>query len=83
MIASAHLRDEILQMKRRRQLYSAAILILLTAIMVGGYGQANEMNSGGFISGLAKFFDYPGEIVAEAWTRVPRFPACSGASCPH
>ena len=74
MIASAHMRDEILQMKRRRQLYSAAILILLTAIMVGGYGQANEMNSGGFISGLAKFFDYPGEIVAEAWDAGAAFP---------
>ncbi len=75
MIASAHLRDEILQMKRRRQLYSAAILVLLVAIMVGGYGQANEMNSGGFISGLSKFFDYPGEIVAEAWDAGAAFPA--------
>lgn len=74
MIASAHMRDEILQMKRRRQLYSAAILILLTVVMVGGYGQANEMNSGGFISGLAKFFDYPGEIVAEAWDAGAAFP---------
>ncbi|MDF1732593.1 MAG: phosphonate ABC transporter, permease protein PhnE [Minwuia sp.] len=61
-------------MKRRRQLYSAAILILLTAVMVGGYGQANEMNSGGFISGLAKFFDYPGEIVVEAWGAGAAFP---------
>jgi phosphonate transport system permease protein len=74
MIASAHLRDEILQMKRRRQLYSAAIVVLLTVVMVGGYGQANEMNSGGFISGLAKFFDYPGEIVAEAWDAGAAFP---------
>lgn len=74
MIASAHLRDEILQMKRRRQLYSAAIVVLLTVVMVGGYGQANEMNSGGFISGLAKFFDYPGEIVAEAWDAGATFP---------
>lgn len=74
MIASAHLRDEILQMKRRRQLYSVAILVLLTAVMAGGYGQANEMNSGGFLSGLAKFFDYPGEIVAEAWDSGAAFP---------
>ena len=74
MIASAHMRDEILQMKRRRQLYSAAILVLLTVVMVGGYGQANEMNSGGFISGLAKFFDYPSEIVAEAWDSGAAFP---------
>ncbi|MDF1735008.1 MAG: phosphonate ABC transporter, permease protein PhnE [Minwuia sp.] len=62
-------------MKRRRQLYSAAILVLLVAIMVGGYGQANEMNSGGFIGGLSKFFDYPGEIVAEAWDAGVAFPA--------
>jgi phosphonate transport system permease protein len=74
MTAAEHLREEILRMRRRRQLYSSAILVLLVAVLVGGYGEANGMNSGGFLSGLPKFFDYPGEIVAEAWAAGSAFP---------
>ncbi|MDF1721997.1 MAG: phosphonate ABC transporter, permease protein PhnE [Minwuia sp.] len=75
MTAAETLRDEILQMKRRRQLYSAGILVFLIAIVAGGYDQANDMNSGNFLNGLTQFFDYPGEIVAEAWDAGADFPA--------
>jgi phosphonate transport system permease protein len=62
---SIHL--EILAMEKRRRLYSAAGIVLLLAILTSGYGLANEMNSGSFLKGLQKFFEYPGEIVVEAW----------------
>jgi len=74
MTAADRLRDDILLLKRRRQLYTAGILVFLLAIMVGGYDQANDMNSGSFLKGLEKFFDYPGEIVAEAWAAGADFP---------
>ncbi|WP_416897722.1 MAG: phosphonate ABC transporter, permease protein PhnE [Minwuia sp.] len=67
------LRAELLTMRKRRQLYSMATLAVFAAIMIAGYGQANSMNSGGFLSGLSKFFDYPGEIVVEAWEAGPAF----------
>ncbi|MEE4136620.1 MAG: phosphonate ABC transporter, permease protein PhnE [Desulforhopalus sp.] len=62
---SIHL--EILAMEKRRRLYSATVILVLLAILISGYGLANQMNSGSFISGLEKFFEYPGEIVLEAW----------------
>jgi phosphonate transport system permease protein len=62
---SIHL--EILAMEKRRRLYSAAVILVLLAILISGYGLANEMNSGSFVNGLQKFFEYPGEIVLEAW----------------
>jgi phosphonate transport system permease protein len=40
---------------------------------MAGYGEANEMNSGSFLTGLTKFFDYPSEIVIEAWQAGPAF----------
>ena len=69
----SRLHEEILRLKRRRQLYSAAVVALVAAILISGYGQANSMNSGGFLQGLSQFFDYPGEIVVEAWEAGPEF----------
>lgn len=61
------LRVDIVADERRRQLYSLIVVLLLGAVVIAGYGQSNEMNSGHFIDGLTKFFDYPGEIALEAW----------------
>jgi phosphonate transport system permease protein len=58
---------EIIAMERRRKLYSMIGILLMVAVLVSGYGLASSMNSGSFLTGLEKFFDYPGEIVREAW----------------
>ena len=60
--------------EKRRQLYSLTLIVILGAVVFAGYGQANDMNSGGFLQGLAKFFEYPSEIVIEAWESGAEFP---------
>jgi phosphonate transport system permease protein len=61
------LHDEIIAMEKKRQLYSMVVIAILLFVLVSGYGLANEMNSGHFLDGLTKFFDYPSDIVHEAW----------------
>jgi len=58
---------EIVAMERRRKLYSTMGILLMVAVLASGYGLASSMNSGSFLAGLEKFFDYPGEILLEAW----------------
>ena len=58
---------EIIAMEKRRALYSTIGILLMIAALASGYGLASSMNSGSFLNGLEKFFDYPGEIVREAW----------------
>ncbi len=58
---------EIATMEKQRRLYSMAGIAVILAILISGYGLANELNSGSFINGLTKFFEYPGEIAREAW----------------
>ncbi|MEJ8474153.1 phosphonate ABC transporter, permease protein PhnE [Roseibium algae] len=72
-MAVAALEQEILSMRKRRQLYSMIGILLLVAVLASGYSKSNAMNSGGFTQGLSKFFDYPSEIVAEAWNAGPAF----------
>ncbi len=60
------IQTEIMAMEKRRRLYSMAGIVLVAAGLISGYGLANDLNSGGFLSGLKQFFDYPSEIVKEA-----------------
>ena len=57
----------IVALEKRRRLYSVATVAMLAAVLAAGSRQADQMNAGGFVSGLSKFFNYPSEIVVEAW----------------
>jgi phosphonate transport system permease protein len=61
------IQSEIMAMEKKRRLYSMAGIVLVAAVLISGYGLANDLNSGGFLTGMKQFFDYPSEIVKEAW----------------
>lgn len=69
----AAIEQELLRAEDRRRLYTIITLILTAAVLIFGYRSADGLNSGGFWQGLSKFFDYPSEIVVEAWQSGPRF----------
>ncbi len=58
------------EMERRRRFYTTIFIVITIAILFGGFTIAEEMNSGGFIQGLSKFFDYPYDIYEEAQESV-------------
>ncbi|MQX36361.1 phosphonate ABC transporter, permease protein PhnE [Roseospira navarrensis] len=58
---------DIVAMEQRRRVYSLLTVLIVAAILAGGYTQAETMNSGGFVRGMMQFLDYPGDIVEEAW----------------
>jgi phosphonate transport system permease protein len=64
--AVAQLHDHFGQMERRRRLYTALFIGFSLVIFFGGFQIAEDLNSGGFWQGLAKFFDYPRDIVLDA-----------------
>jgi phosphonate transport system permease protein len=57
----------IVALEQRRRLYSMLTIVVLVIILVAGYTQAESMNSGGFMKGMSQFFDYPGDVIEEAW----------------
>lgn len=66
-MVTVQLHAHIIALEKRRRIYSVATVAMLAAVLAAGYRQADMMNSGSFVTGLPKFFDYPGEIVMEAW----------------
>ncbi|MGG7566452.1 phosphonate ABC transporter, permease protein PhnE [Rhodovulum sp. DZ06] len=71
---TAALTHAALDLARRRRLYTLFGALLILAVLVSGYDVSNEMNSGGFLSGLPLFFDYPAALLAEAWEKRAGFP---------
>jgi len=73
------MKDALLQqtfeMEKRRRVYTVAVVLLGGAVIVSGFMQANAMNSGHFQKGLIQFFEYPSEIIVEAWQSGREFPA--------
>lgn len=72
--------ESIVRLENQRRLYSGISLALLAVILVSGYTTADSMNSGGFVQGLEKFFDYPSQIIQESlakgwgfWGLFPKY----------
>jgi len=58
----------------RRRLYSGITLLVFILLMVSGFNLAADRNGGSFWGGIDNFFDYPGEVVAEAADKLSELP---------
>lgn len=59
----------------RKRLYSFLTLLVFGILMVSGFNLAASRNGGSFWGGIDNFFDYPGEVVAEAASKIGELPA--------
>jgi phosphonate transport system permease protein len=67
-------RDYLAQVRQKR-LYSALLLAVFVVAMVAGFQTAESRNAGGFLNGLPQFFDFPANVVREAWESRAELPA--------
>ncbi|MDR6263535.1 phosphonate ABC transporter, permease protein PhnE [Roseobacter sp. N2S] len=59
----------------RKRLYSGLLLVLLVAMLCGGFITADDRNAGGFWNGLPHVLDFPAEVVTEAAQKITLLPA--------
>ncbi len=62
-------------MAQRRRVYSFALLIVFVALMAAGFRTADSRNAGSFFDGFHRVFDYPAEVLGEAWQNASELPA--------
>ena len=67
-------RDSYIELVRRRRMYSGLLIVIFVALMVSGFNVAASRNAGGFWEGLPQFFDFPRDVVVEAWDQRARLP---------
>lgn len=59
---------------RTRRMWNGAMLALFVALLVAGFMTADARNAGGFWNGIDNIFDFPAEVVAEAWEKSHLLP---------
>lgn len=62
------------KMARQRSLYTLLGLGATALVVFFGIGVANEYNAGSFQRGIDNFFDYPADMMSEAWESGWNFP---------
>ncbi len=67
-------REAYLDMVRRKRMYGGILLVIFVALMASGWMLAEERNAGSFWSGLPQVFDFPAEVLSEAWEKRALLP---------
>ena len=68
------MKADYLALVRRRQMYSGLMTIVFVAMLAAGFGLADSRNAGGFWEGLPKLFDFPAELLSEAFEKSAAMP---------
>lgn len=59
---------------RARRMWNGAMLALFVALLVAGFMTADARNAGGFWNGIDNVFDFPVEVIGEAWEKSHLLP---------
>ncbi|MEM9551230.1 MAG: phosphonate ABC transporter, permease protein PhnE [Pseudomonadota bacterium] len=74
VISTGRVRDDYMSALRRKRAYSSILLIVFVALMASGFYTADSRNAGGFWEGLHRIFDYPSEVLGEAFEKASALP---------
>ncbi len=69
------IRADYTEMTRRKRVYGGILLIVFVALMAAGFRTADDRNAGSFADGWHRVFDYPAEVLSEAWDKIDALPA--------
>ena len=73
-MATASYRSDYIRLTHLRRLYSGVLVLVLVLLFFGGFYTADSRNAGGFFDGLDSFFDFPAEVLGEAWSEIDGLP---------
>lgn len=70
----ANNKEAYLEMVRRKRMCGGILLVLFIAVIASGWRISEERNAGDFLNGIPQLFDFPSEVLSEAWTNRANIP---------
>ena len=74
-MVTASYKSDYIRLTHLRRLYSGVLALVLILLFFGGFYTADSRNAGGFFDGLDRLFDFPAEVLGEAWSEIGGLPA--------
>ena len=74
-MVTATYKSDYIRLTHLRRLYSGVLALVLILLFFGGFYTADSRNAGGFFDGLDRLFDFPAEVLGEAWSEIDGLPA--------
>lgn len=74
-MVTASYKSDYIRLTHLRRLYSGILALVLILLFFGGFYTTNSRNAGGFFDGLDRLFDFPAEVLGEAWFEIGGLPA--------
>jgi phosphonate transport system permease protein len=74
MASLASTRADYIAQTNRKRVYSGILLAVFVALLVSGFTTAENRNAGGFWDGIPNIFDFPVEVLSEAFDRISNAP---------
>lgn len=69
------IRDDYLALTRRKRMYGGLLLLAFIVTFVAGFQIAEDRNAGSFAEGISRIFDFPHDLISEAWRNAANMPA--------
>ena len=76
------IRDDYLALTRRKRMYGGLLLLAFVVTFVTGFQIAEERNAGTFAEGISRIFDFPHDLISEAWRNAANMPAHAANAFP-
>lgn len=70
----ARIQSDYTQMTQRKRVYGSLLLIVFVALMAAGFRTSDGRNAGSFADGWRRIFDYPADVLSEAWDKIGALP---------
>lgn len=68
------IREDYLALTRRKRMYGGIMLLAFIVTFVSGFRIAESRNAGTFSDGISRIFDFPRDLISEAWRNAANMP---------
>ena len=76
------IRDDYLALTRRKRMYGGLLLLAFVVTFIAGFQIAEDRNAGSFSEGISRIFDFPYDLISEAWGNAANMPAHAASAFP-
>ena len=76
------IRDDYLALTRRKRMYGGLLLLAFVVTFIAGFQIAEDRNAGSFSEGISLIFDFPYDLISEAWGNAANMPAHAASAFP-